>query len=137
MADDQQFLGKGWVFPVRFDDQGRSVAVAAAEEDIRQSLEILLSTSLGERVLRPAFGWKRDALMFEPLSTSFGSYLAREIEQAILFYESRIELNLVDFETPPDQSGLVLIRLDYTVRTTNTRTNFVYPFYLDHQETNA
>ncbi len=120
-----------------FGNQGRSVEMADAEEDIRQSLNILLSTGLGERVLRPAFGWKRDALMFEPMSTSFGSYLAREIENAILFFESRIELNRVDFENPADQTGLVLIRLDYTVRTTNTRTNLVYPFYLDYQESNT
>ena len=137
MADDSQFLGKGWAFPVSFGNQGRSVAVAEAEEDIRQSLQILLSTSLGERVLRPTFGWKREALMFEPLSTSFGAYLAHEIENAILFFESRIELNSVDFEASNDQAGLILIRLDYTIRTTNTRINLVYPFYLDHQETNA
>lgn len=134
---DEQFLGRGWGFPVTFGNQGRSVEMADAEEDIRQSLNILLSTGLGERVLRPAFGWKRDALMFEPMSTSFGSYLAREIENAILFFESRIELNRVDFENPADQTGLVLIRLDYTVRTTNTRTNLVYPFYLDYQESNT
>lgn len=137
MADNPQFLGKGWAFPVTFHNQGRGVSMAEAEDDIRQSLDILLSTSLGERVLRPAFGWKRDALMFEPLSTSFGSYLAREIENAILFYEARIDLNRVDFENAVDQSGLILIRLDYTVRATNSRTNLVYPFYLDHQETNA
>ena len=137
MADEQQFLGRGWAFPVRFENQGRGVIMAEAEEDIRQSLNILLSTSLGERVLRPTFGWKREALMFEPLSTSFGSYLVREIENAILFFESRIELNTVDFENSPDQTGLILIRLDYTVRATNTRTNLVYPFYLDHQESNA
>lgn len=137
MADNQQFLGRGWGFPVSFGNQGRSVVMAEAEEDIRQSLNILLSTSLGERVLRPTFGWKRDALMFEPLSTSFGAYLAREIETAILFFEPRIELNRVDFENATELEGLILIRLDYTVRTTNSRTNLVFPFYLDHQETNA
>ncbi len=137
MADDQQFLGRGWGFPVSFSNQGREVVVAEAEVDIQQSLEILLSSSLGERVLRPTFGWKRDALLFEPLSTSFGAYLAREIETAILFFEPRIDLNKVDFENATDQTGLILIRLDYTVRTTNSRTNLVYPFYLDHQETNA
>lgn len=137
MADNQQFLGRGWGFPVSFGNQGRGVGMAEAEEDIRQSLNILLSTSLGERVLRPTFGWKRDALMFEPLSTSFGAYLAREIETAILFFEPRIELNRVDFENATEQEGLILIRLDYTVRTTNSRTNLVFPFYLDHQETNA
>ena len=137
MADNPQFLGKGWSFPVTFGNQGRSVGMAQADDDIRQSLDILLSTSLGERVMRPGFGWKRDALMFEPLSTSFGAYLAREIENAILFYESRIELNRVDFETATDRTGLILIRLDYTVRATNTRTNLVYPFYLDHPEAKA
>lgn len=137
MADDPEFLGKGWSFPVSFGNQGRNVRMAQAEEDIRQSLEILLSTSVGERVLRPGFGWKREALVFEPLSTSFASYLASEIENAILFYESRIELNGVDFDNTGEINGVVLIRLDYTVRSTNTRTNLVYPFYLDHPEAKA
>jgi phage baseplate assembly protein W len=130
VADDQQFLGRGWGFPVTFGNQGRAVIVAAAEEDIRQSLEILLSTHTGERVLNPTFGWKRDSLMFEPLSTSFAAYLTREIETAILFFEPRITLNRVNFETEPDEEGLVLIRIDYTVKATNTRTNLVYPFYV-------
>lgn len=133
---DQKFLGIGWGFPVTFGNQGRSVVVAEAEEDIRQSLEILLSTRIGERVLNPTFGWKRDALMFEPLSTSFAAYLAQEIENAILFFESRIELNRINFDEATEQEGLILIRLDYTVRTTNTRTNLVYPFYVS-QATNA
>lgn len=137
MASDQQFLGRGWGFPVSFTNQGRGVVMAEAEDDIRQSLNILLSTSLGERVLRPTFGWKRDALLFEPLTTSFGAYLTRELRTAILFFEPRIDLNRVDFETAPDQTGLILIRLDYTVRATNSRTNLVFPFYLDHQETPA
>jgi uncharacterized protein len=127
---DNQFLGKGWAFPVTFGNQGRAVSFAEAEEDIRQSLNILLSTHIGERVLNPTFGWKRDSLMFEPLSTSFAAYLTHEIETAILFFESRILLNTVNFETEPDQAGLVLIRMDYTVKLTNTRTNLVYPFYL-------
>lgn len=135
MADDL-FLGKGWAFPVTFGNQGRAVTTVAAEEDIRQSLDILLSTHVGERVLNPTFGWKRDSLMFEPLSTSFAAYLTREIETAILFFESRITLNGVNFQTEPDQEGLILIRIDYTVKTTNTRTNLVYPFYVT-QATNA
>lgn len=136
MADDQQFLGRGWGFPVTFGNQGRAVTVVEAEDDIRQSLEILLSTQTGERVLTPTFGWKRDALMFEPLSTSFAAYLTREIETAILFFEPRIKLNSVNFESEPDQEGLVLIRIDYTIKTTNSRTNLVYPFYVQ-QAANA
>ena len=130
MADDQRFLGRGWGFPVTFGNQGRAVTVAEAEEDVQQSLEILLSTHVGERVLNPTFGWKRDSLMFEPVATSFATYLMREIETAILFFEPRIKLNTVNFESEPDQVGLILIRIDYTIKTTNTRTNLVYPFYV-------
>lgn len=128
---NEQFLGKGWGFPLVFENQGRSVRMAEAEDDIHQSLNILLSTELGERVMRPTFGWKRSALLFEPLSTSFSSYLKREIETAILFFEPRIELNKVTFLQSPDPEGLIEIRLDYTIRVTNTRSNLVYPFYLD------
>jgi phage baseplate assembly protein W len=136
LADDQQFLGKGWAFPVTFGNQGRAVTIAEAEDDIRQSLEILLSTHVGERVLNPTFGWKRDSLMFEPVSTSLAAYLTKEIETAILFFEPRVTLNTVSFENEPDQEGLVLINIDYTINTTNSRTNFVYPFYVA-EATNA
>lgn len=125
------FLGRGWDFPPAFDHQGRSVRMVEAEEDVRQSLRILLATSLGERVLRPTFGWRRDAALFEPLSTSFATYLKREIETAVLFFEPRIELDRLTFATPPDAEGLIEIRLDYTVRATNSRSNLVFPFYLD------
>jgi phage baseplate assembly protein W len=130
LADDQQFLGKGWAFPVTFGNQGRAVTVAEGEDDIQQSLNILLSTHVGERVLNPTFGWKRDSLMFESLSTSFAAYLTREIETALLFFEPRIKLGTVNFESEPDQEGLVLIRIEYTIKTTNTRGNLVYPFYV-------
>ena len=125
------FLGRGWSFPPTFADQGRGVRMAEAEEDIRQSLHVLLSTGLGERVLRPTFGWQRDALLFEPLSTSFATLVKREIETAILYFEPRIELNRVSFETLPDTGGRLDIRLNYPVRATNTRSNLVFPFYLD------
>jgi phage baseplate assembly protein W len=128
---DEQFLGKGWAFPLTFENQGRTVRMATAEDDIRQSLTILLATNLGERVMHPTFGWKRDAVMFEALSTSFAAYLKRELETAILFYESRIELNKITFDSLASQGGRLDIRLDYTIRATNTRSNLVYPFYLD------
>lgn len=130
-TQNQKFLGRGWSFPPIFENQGRNVRMAEGEEDIRQSLQILLSTQIGERVMRPTFGWKRDALLFEPLSTSFATYLKREIETAILFFEPRIELNKLTFETVPDREGRIELRLDYTVRATNTRSNLVYPYYLD------
>jgi len=131
MPSDGQFLGKGWGFPPAFDNQGRSLQMAEAEEDIRQSLNILLSTGAGERVMRPRFGWRREAFVFEPLSTSFAASLKREIETVILYFEPRIDLDKVTFETSNNPAGLIEIRLDYTVRATNSRNNLVFPFYRD------
>lgn len=125
------FLGRGWSFPPSFDRGGRSVRTVDAEEDIRQSLGILLGTGLGERVLRPTFGWKREALVFEPMSTSFATLLKREIETAVLFFEPRIDLERVTFESRPGPRGVLDIRLDYRIRETNARSNLVFPFYLD------
>jgi phage baseplate assembly protein W len=130
-SSDRDFLGRGWNFPPTFNNQGAVVQMVEAEEDIRQSLNLLLSTHLGERVMQASFGWKRDALMFEPLSTTFATYLKNEIETAVLFYEPRITLNKVRFAPSSANEGLIEIRLDYTIRTTNTRTNLVFPYYLD------
>ncbi len=69
------------------------------------------------------------------MSTSFGTLVKREIETAILFFEPRIELNKLTFEAPADRQGLVELRLDYTIRATNSRANLVYPFYLDEGPT--
>ncbi|MDQ2088740.1 GPW/gp25 family protein [Marimonas arenosa] len=133
---DRSFLGRGWSFPPVFHDQGRSLAMVEGEEDIRQSLLLLLHTTLGERVMRPTFGWRRDTLVFEPLSTTMAAVLRREIEGAVLFFEPRIKLDTVRFERLASMEGVIEMRLDYTVRATNTRNNLVLPFYLE-EATNA
>jgi phage baseplate assembly protein W len=73
--------------------------------------------------------------MFEPLSTSFAAYLVREIETGILFFEPRVTLNTINFESEPAEDGMVQIRIDYTIKTTNSRTNLVYPFYVGQPAT--
>ena len=87
-------------------------------------------------MLRPTFGWRREALVFGPLSTTFVTLLRHEIETAVLFFEPRVELSAVRVERLADNDGVVEIRLDYIVRATNTRNNLVFPFYLA-EATNA
>lgn len=130
MATEGDFLGRGWSFPPTFDRNQKEVVMLEAEEDIRSSLEILLSTEIGERVLQPTFGWKRDRWLFESLTTTAATAIQKEIETALLFFEPRIDLNNVRLEPGPKESGRVEIRVDYTVRNTNTRNNLVFPFYL-------
>lgn len=123
------FLGKGWSFPPLFSLAQKGVVMVADEEDIRQSLQILLSTALGERVMQPKYGCNLNDLLFEPLNTTVRTYIRGLVKQAILIYEPRIQLNDVAIEMLDEPSGRVDLVVDYTVQTTNSRYNLVYPFY--------
>ena len=133
MTDDMQFLGRGWSFPPVFDRTNKEVLMLEGEDDIRSSIEILLSTELGERVLRPSFGWKRDRWLFESLTATAATAIQKEIEDALLFFEPRINLNAVRLLQMDKEAGKVEILIDYTVRNTNTRNNLVFPFYLSER----
>jgi len=123
------FLGKGWSFPPLFSLAQKGVVMAADEEDIHQSLQILLSTAVGERVMQPKYGCNLNDLLFEPLNTTVRTYIRGLVKKAILIYEPRIQLNDVAIEMLDAPSGRVDLVVDYTVRTTNSRYNLVYPFY--------
>ncbi len=99
------------------------------ETDVRSSIEIILSTQLGERVMRPGFGWQRDAWLFESLTTTALTIMRRDIEKALLLFEPRIDVLKVEL-LPDITEGKVNIQVDYKVRTTNSRGNLVFPFYL-------
>jgi phage baseplate assembly protein W len=124
------YLGTGWSFPPTFDKASRSVELVSAEDDIWQSLYILLSTSLGERVMQPTYGCNLTELLFETLSPNVASNIKELIRTAILYHEPRIRLNRLDLSLSEQLEGVVNIALDYTILSTNSRFSFVYPFYL-------
>ena len=132
MKTEQSFLGTGWAFPPEFDKNAGTVEMVRDEEDIRQSLQILLSTSLGERVMQPGYGCNLRDYQFEPVSNTFLGFLKDMVDRAILFFEPRIlveniEINQADFT---DNGEILLISVDYVISGTNSRKNFVYDFYL-------
>lgn len=127
MADS--FLGTGWSFPPSFDNTTGETKMLSDVEDIESSLHILLTTRLGERVMQPDYGCNLDELVFESLSSTFKSFIKDLIKTAILYYEPRIKLNKIELDDTRDLEGIILIVIDYTVRTTNTRYNYVFPFY--------
>ena len=126
---DKAFLGKGWSFPPKIE--GGLTEIVTAEEDIKQSLEILLSTLPGERIMRPLYGCNLERMMFESLSTTFITYMRDMIETAILYHEPRIDLKKVDVFTGNVNQGRIEILVEYVIRTTNSRINFVYPYYIN------
>lgn len=124
------FLGRGWAFPPSFKDEGGYVEMVEAEADIDQSLHIILSTSFGERVLRPDFGCNLTDFLFEPMNSGFIGYMRDVVFNALLYHEPRIKVNRVEVFQDEQLEGKLLISVDYTVRTTNSRFNFVYDFYV-------
>jgi phage baseplate assembly protein W len=132
MAADQSnaraFLGRGWSFPYDVAATGE-VRMVELEEDIRQSVRIILETGLGERVMRPDFGAGLRDLVFEPMSAATIALVRHRVEQALINWEPRIDSITVTVTTDPPQ-GRLMIALHYRVRSTNTFYNLVYPFYL-------
>lgn len=125
----KSFLGTGWGFPLAFSNKSSDVGMLSDVDDIQSSLEVLLTTRPGERVMRPDYGCNLDELVFEPLTTTFKTYIKDLISTAILYYEPRIEVNSIELDDTGELEGRILIVIDYTVSATNTRFNFVYPFY--------
>jgi len=126
---DNPFLGRGWAFPPSFTRNIAGVEMLEAEIDIASSLEILLSTRIGERVMLPDYGCNLDELVFESLDTRMKTLMADKIESAILYHEPRVELEKVRLDENQALEGVVLIEIIYRVKATNSRFNFVYPFY--------
>ena len=123
------FLGTGWDFPPAFEGGPDRVRMISDEADIRSSLQILLQTTIGERRMQPKYGCNLQRFVFEPADLTLQAYLKDIIKIAILYFEPRIILDDVTLEPDPLE-GRILIKIDYTIARTNTRFNFVYPFYL-------
>ena len=128
---EKPFFGRGWSFPPTFQRASGTVEMLEEEADIASSLEILLGTARGERVMMPQYGCNMDELLFENLDTRMKTLMADKIETAILYHESRIKLESVKLDDSRQNEGVVLIEIEYRVKSTNSRFNFVYPYYLE------
>lgn len=124
------FLGKGLSFPPAFDSISGDIRMVQADADILQSIEIILSTRPGERVLETDFGCDLDQMLFEPLNLTLVSYMREVVKTALILHEPRIDVNDVAIRPDGNVQGRVLIAIDYTIRSTNSRFNFVYPYYI-------
>ncbi len=131
MPNDGSFLGTGWGFPPTFTAGGAEVEMVSGSEDVSQSLQVLLSTRLGERVMQDGFGCDLDSVLFEEIDQGLINRLTSLMTNAILYHEPRITLDRIDISASEAEQGLLLISLDYTIRSTNSRFNMVYPFYLN------
>jgi uncharacterized protein len=124
-----EFLGVGWKFPVDATD-GR-IDRAYYEDSIRDAIWLILGTAPGERVMRPDFGCGIHDLVFSVNNATTAGLVEREVRQALILWEPRLELLDVEVTPNPAEAYTLLIRIEYRVRATNSVFNLVYPFYLE------
>lgn len=129
MAIEDPFIGRGWSFPPAFSKREAGVSMSTGIRDIEESLGIIFTTVLGERVMNPLFGCSLEDSVFEVMNTSRIAYIENQVRTAILYHEPRIDADQVTVE-PDQNAGILLIGVAYKVRGSNSRFNFVYPYYL-------
>ncbi len=129
MTVEKDFLGKGWKFRVAIKNE--KIASAEGEDPIKESIMIIIGTAKGERVMRPDFGCGIQELVFGPNNTSTATLISVYIKEALLKWEPRIEVLNVSAVPDKEEGNRLDINIEYRIRTTNTRRNIVYPFYLE------
>jgi phage baseplate assembly protein W len=126
---DLSFLGRGWSFPPTFRREWYGLEMLANEEDVKSSIRIILSTINGERVMLPNFGCNLQPHVFDSMNVSTIALIEKIVHDALVLHEPRIIVE--EITTTPDESrGVLNINIRFTIITTNTRYNMVYPFYI-------
>jgi len=125
----KEFMGRGWAYPFRVDPASGRIATAADETDIQQSIRIILGTSKGERVMRPAFGCGVYDLVHGAIDMATMVQIKRDVADSLRLYEARIDVLAVKVDPSNLINGCLKVDIDYRVRQTNQRGNYVFPFY--------
>jgi phage baseplate assembly protein W len=126
---DSSFVGRGFRWPLGVDHTG-SIGLTNGVPDIDRSIELVLMTAPGERLMRPKFGCRIWDLLFEPVTGNLLGLMSQAVRQALEQWEPRITVEEVEPKPDPDNPSLVHIAIAYRVRATNDRRNLVYPFYV-------
>ncbi len=130
---DPSFVGRGFRWPMSVDHTG-SIGLTSGAEDLDSSIRVVLATAPSERVMRPAFGCRIWDLLFEPVNANTLGLMAQAVREAVAQWEPRVEVENVEVSPDGDDSALVHISVTFRVRTTNSRRNLVYPFYVIPRE---
>ncbi|MGX5697311.1 GPW/gp25 family protein [Agromyces soli] len=129
----QEFVGKGWSFPVRADETGR-IALSSNEREIEESIRLILATAPGERPMRPEFGCAVHDYVFAPADATTAGAIGVAVRSALRFWEPRIEVEDVAVSFDLADAGCLLIDISYVILGTNDPRNLVFPFYVIPRE---
>ncbi len=131
MSDD--FIGRGWAFPIRTDATG-GIALVSREQELAESIELILRTAKGDRPMRPEFGCGIWDEVFSPMDATTAGRVAYDVRAALERWEPRIDVMAVDVTFREGAEGLLDVHITYSERETNDRRNLVFPFYIIPEE---
>jgi phage baseplate assembly protein W len=125
----EQFIGRGWAFPLRVDQTG-GIALVSREQEIEEAIRLILGTSPGERPMRPEFGCRIHEYLFASADGETASAIGGAVRASLRRWEPRI--NVEDVVVSIDRSNPALLYIDvrYVIKATNDRRNLVFPFYV-------
>lgn len=127
----KEFLGTGWKFPIEVDEITGRIKMSEFEEDIKESIGIIMRTRKGERMMKPEFGCGISEYTFEPMSDSSLARMERAVLEALILWEPRITDVSVRVAGNEEKEGQLDIAVSYVVRSTNNLFNMVYPYYMN------
>lgn len=122
------FIGTGWAFPPRPDARG-NMGLVSGPANVEKTIRIILSTPIGQRVMRPTFGSRLHELVFAPANLETLSLAERYVQEALTFWEPRIELIEIMARPDDERRHVMLIEILYRIKSTHDERSLVYPFY--------
>jgi uncharacterized protein len=125
----EEFIGAGWAFPMRTDATG-GIALVSHARELEESIRLVLSTSYGERPMRPDFGCGIHDLVFAPADATTAGRIAYEVRLSLARWEPRIEVVDVDVSLDDVDPATMYIDIRYSVAGSNDPRNLVFPFYV-------
>jgi phage baseplate assembly protein W len=125
----EEFIGSGWAFPLRTSVTGK-IALSSHEQEIEESIRLILGTAYGERPMRPEFGCRVHDFVFAPADATTAGRIAFEVRASLLRWEPRIDVEEVEVAPDPDDPATLLIDVRYSIRAANDPRNLVFPFYV-------
>jgi phage baseplate assembly protein W len=123
------FVGRGWAFPIRTDMNG-GIALVGREREIAEAIRLIVSTTPGERPMRPEFGCRIHDFVFAPADQMTAAAISAEVTRAVTMWEHRVDVEAVDVLQAPEDQTVFYIDIHYRLKATNSRYNLVFPFYV-------
>jgi Bacteriophage baseplate protein W len=129
----RSIIGQGWVFPPGICPQG-GLALTNERSELAQAIRIILSTPLGQRVMRPTFGSRLQDLVFAPNNSQTMAQARRFVEEALGMWEPRIQVTQVHVRPDDEERNCLIISIEYEIKATHDRRSLVYPFYTNPEK---